>query len=463
MLKWRPGLTARSVLILLATVLVLQIIWAVVFVAGRLHVQKNNSIGHILREVSKTASDIFGHDAHEAEEEAAEHSNYFINYQYFGPDQEPKIGWVNPHLSKSMKRMLDRRNQVSGLDQVQVNTRKGDERFFQPGFHFPHGPRARLSRALSVASQLNVLLILDDGRKLVVEIKPRRGFYGVGGLVFMLIFSVAVLTLVALWVVRRVTKPLMSFAEAATALGENINQKPLEKSGIKEIDTTVDAFNSMQTSVKELLDSRTLMIGAMSHDVRTLLTRLRLRTEFIDDEKQRTKAESDIIEMEQILSSSLEFSASSDFGLNNDNSELLDLVPMLTVLCDDLAENGKIVEVDVPLGQTFVVQGDAMLLKRVFENLLNNALKFGSRAKLSIAHNHIVVEDDGPGIAADEQEKVFRPYYRVEASRNRETGGTGLGLAIAQNIIHGHGGTIELGRSQLGGLKVTVSLPQKGS
>ena len=374
-MKWRPGLTTRSVLILLTAVLILQILWVGVFAAGRYHQQKYNSIGVVLEKIAKDSREILLSDPDETVEEAEEQSNFLINYSFFNTNQQPQIGRINKRLSRNVQRMVERRRLFTDLLDIKVSVRHHNQRLFDARFHFPPGPDGRVPRALRNASHLTILVTMKDGRKILAEAQPRRGYFAVGALVTLLIFSIVFLTLVATWVVRRVTKPLTSFADAATALGENINQEPLQKTGVKEIDKTVDAFNTMQHSVRSLLDSRTLMIGAMSHNVRTLLTRLRLRTEFIDDEKQKSKAENDLIEMERILSSSLEFSVSNDYSLNESNSALFDLVPVLTTLGEDLIESGNNMQIKIKSGDSFFVHGDALLLKRVFENLLSNAFK----------------------------------------------------------------------------------------
>jgi signal transduction histidine kinase len=195
------------------------------------------------------------------------------------------------------------------------------------------------------------------------------------------------------------------------------------------------------------------MIAAISHDLRTPITRLKLRAEFVDDEEQRLKMLSDLDEMETMIAATLAFAR--DDAAREARREI-DLAELLEELCHEFGAS-----YDGP--KSLVVIAGASGLKRAFVNLLDNAHKYGANSRLALlakdGHLTVTIEDDGPGIPEAELEQVFAPFYRVETSRNRSTGGTGLGLAVARSAIRAHGGDIHLANRKTGGLKVTVLLP----
>ncbi len=219
------------------------------------------------------------------------------------------------------------------------------------------------------------------------------------------------------------------------------------------------AFNEMQARIKRLLSDRTQMFAALSHDLRTPLTILRLRAEFIEDEEQHAKMLADIADMEAMINATLAFLR--DEGAQ-EASKAIDLAATLTTMCDTLADAGH--DVAFSGAPRALLHGQPMALRRAFRNLVDNAVKYGNRARvvLRIDTERIVVEilDDGPGIPAEEREKVFQPFYRMERSRSRETGGFGLGLTMARSTIRTHGGDVTLADRPEGGLRLTVSLPR---
>ncbi len=213
------------------------------------------------------------------------------------------------------------------------------------------------------------------------------------------------------------------------------------------------AFNRMQGRLRRFIEDRTQMIAAISHDLRTPITRLKLRAEFIEDDEQRLKILADLDEMEAMISSTLAF-ARDDSA--RESKVTVDLVGVLIDLCDQFS-----VSFDGPdeLEMTLGANG----VKRAFANLIENACKYagGGRLTLRVDGDNVVVtiDDDGPGIPVSELENVFAPFYRVESSRNRETGGTGLGLAVARSAIRGNGGDVTLANRSPNGLTATVTLP----
>lgn len=279
----------------------------------------------------------------------------------------------------------------------------------------------------------------------------------VGFILVILVVTGGILVL-ALWVSRRVTAPLGRFSAAASRLGTDVDAPPLAETGPSEIREAAHAFNQMQLRITRFVDDRTRMLAAISHDLRTMLTRLRLRTEFIDDKEQREKAYADIEEMGRMLRSTLSFAR--DDALS-EASTSVDLSGLLQTLCDDFSDGGEPSSFDGPPRVTVVCRPTA--LRRAFSNLIDNAVKYGGEARVTLARDadEIVIEiaDPGPGIPVEQRENVFAPFFRIEQSRSRETGGVGLGLSLARNLIRGHGGDVTLDDRPGGGLIARAVLP----
>ena len=296
------------------------------------------------------------------------------------------------------------------------------------------------------------------GQYMVFEVRPeptdttapwRQGFF----LAFTALVFVG-----ALWAALRTAAPLSRFAEAADRFGTDVYAPPLPEGGSGEVRRATRAFNRMQERLRRFVDDRTMMMAAISHDLRTTLTRLRLRTEFIDDDEQRGKAENDLNEMLAMLEATLAFARDEAVA---EARKSVDLAALLQSLCDDYADAGKRVMYAGPDRQP--IQGRPVALRRAFSNLIENAIRYGGEAtvRLTMADATIVVlvEDRGPGIPADQREQVFAPFFRLETSRSRETGGMGLGLSVARSVVRGHGGDIGLEDREGGGLRVRVTLP----
>ncbi len=304
-----------------------------------------------------------------------------------------------------------------------------------------------------------VISIGVDGGTLVValadsdmwDVDDGPGFWG--------FLTWALIIMGVFWAAHRMTRPLRRFAQAADRLGVDVNAPPLPEKGSRELRRATRAFNQMQERLRRLIDDRTQMFAAISHDLRTSLTRLRLRSEFIDDEEQKAKALSDLDEMEQMLSETLAFARDDS---KTEATTRFDLGQLLQSLGDDLSDMGHKADYEGPLHAIF--EGRPVALRRAFANLANNAISYGSEVTigLNLSDDTFVVEfrDRGPGIPADQREKVFTPFFRLETSRNRETGGTGLGMSVARNIARQHGGDIELLNREGGGLIVRMMLPK---
>jgi signal transduction histidine kinase len=321
-------------------------------------------------------------------------------------------------------------------------------------FHMQHmmgelslGRRVRVSVRLADSNWLNFATPLSVP---TVFWSPR----------FLISIAVMVVTVVAasIWAVRRSTGPLRTFTRAADRLGRDVNAPPLPERGPSEVQDAIQAFNRMQERIRRFVDDRLRMVAAISHDLRTPITRLRLRAELVEDEEERRKMLADLDEMESMIATTLAYTRED---ANREALETLDLGALLRTICDNLADTGA--RVSFGCDQKILCHGRPVALRRAFGNLIDNAVKYGGAADVDVEArvDFVVVRihDQGPGIAEDDREKVFEAFYRVESSRSRETGGTGLGLTVARNIIRSHGGDIALSGQPGGGLCVAVTLP----
>jgi signal transduction histidine kinase len=218
------------------------------------------------------------------------------------------------------------------------------------------------------------------------------------------------------------------------------------------------AFNQMQLRLQRFIQDRTQMLAAISHDLRTPITRLRLRAEFIDDDVQRDKMLNDLDEMETMIAATLAFSRDD---AANEEMRTLNLATFLSGIVADERTADRDVIYAGPADLEARVRPVA--LKRAIVNLIDNAVKYGQRARVNLARSgevaEILIDDDGPGIPHEDRERVFQPFVRLEASRSRETGGTGLGLTIARNVLRGMGGDVEIVSRPEPGLRVRITLP----
>jgi signal transduction histidine kinase len=269
--------------------------------------------------------------------------------------------------------------------------------------------------------------------------------------------AVLVLSYVA---VRWVTRPLHVLAEAAQALGRDINRPPLAEEGPREIRQAARAFNTMQSRLVRFIEDRTRIFAAMSHDLKTPITRMRLRADLLDDDEARERFEADLKEMETMVTHTLEFMR----GMGGQEArQEVDVTALLESLQSDNEAMGRSVSIEGAAGAPY--RARVSLLRRCLANLVDNAVLYGERATIHVEDTPacltIRVLDDGPGIPPQELEKVFEPFYRLEQSRSRDTGGTGLGLAIARNIAHMHGGDIVLRNRSTRGLEAVLTLPRQ--
>jgi len=306
-----------------------------------------------------------------------------------------------------------------------------------------------------------VSLSLPDNSWLnfTVPLRSPQTFWSLRFGLSMLVMLIAVVVLSAI-VVHQLTRPLAQFARASQRLGVDVKAPPLSDNGPVEIRQASRAFNQMQNRIRRFVDDRTQMIAAISHDLGTPIARMRLRAEFIEDETQQQKMLTDLDEMEKMVSSALSF-ARDDSA--KETLAMVDFQTLLQRVCDDISDSG--------FKATFEMQGKAIpyncrpvALRRALSNLVENAARYGGEALVSVLPQTdvivVTIKDNGPGIPEDRLEDVFRPFFRLEDSRSRETGGTGLGMTVARTIVRAHGGDIILSNRDEGGLKMEVRLPR---
>ncbi len=317
----------------------------------------------------------------------------------------------------------------------------------------PHGPGLR--------HELDVSVRLPGGDTVVYRVPaPRSG----PPLPPMIFIQLAVLTLVlavALFVMARtITRPLSALAGAAEAMGRGETPPPLPETGARELREATHAFNTMHERLQRYLNSRTRLLAAMSHDLRTPLTRLRLRSERLADPELRERFNADVDEMNGMLKAALDLFR----GMNDDEpASPVDVMRFLSTLRDEFAELGASVTVQGAATGPIEVRPNA--LKRCLTNLISNAVKFGDHADVQVADGDeltIRVLDEGPGIPEASLDRVFEPFFRLESSRNPATGGTGLGLSIARDIAQAHGGSLQLRNRTPKGLEAVLTLPRTG-
>lgn len=259
---------------------------------------------------------------------------------------------------------------------------------------------------------------------------------------------------------HRVTRPLESLTRAAESLGRSGRTEVLQETGASEVRRAARAFNDMQGRIRRLIEDRMQMVAAISHDLRTPITRLKLRAEFVDDVEQREKMLRDLDEMETMIKESL---ALAREDANPEPHAKVDLGRLIADSVEGMEHVA--IEVDPALAKgAATMEAQPIALKRAVANLVENAVVYGKCAKVRLSQTpkefEIRIEDEGPGIPEPEFERVFRPFYRLEPSRNRDSGGAGLGLAIARSIVRSQGGDIVLANRPEGGLRATISLPK---
>jgi signal transduction histidine kinase len=309
-------------------------------------------------------------------------------------------------------------------------------------------------------------LQMPDGSWLVIS-SQLPGPDALQGTEFLIAFVLMTFLAAAMtiWAVRRLTAPVRTLAAAAEALGRDVNAPPLPEDGPSEIAAAAAAFNTMAGRIRRFVDDRTLLLTAIGHDLRTPITRMRLRAEFMEDDEQRAKMLRDLDEMEAMVSATIAFGR---IASPNEPVSPIDLAELLRTVLDEAGDAAPEIadrlSYEGPDHWTVRVRPQAF--KRALTNLVGNAIKYGDSAYVRLVRPNrtggnlrIEVADNGPGIPPEDMERVMQPFQRLETSRNRETGGVGLGLPIARDIARAHGGDLTLANRPEGGARVTLTLP----
>ena len=297
---------------------------------------------------------------------------------------------------------------------------------------------------------------------MTVTLPPPRAWHSPNFLAAFLLMT-AFAGLMSLIAARRLIAPVGTLASAADALGRDVNAPDLAEDGPTELAAAAKAFNTMAERIRRFVQDRTFMLTAIGHDLRTPITRLKLRAEFVEDEELRGKILADLDELQAMVSATL--AVGRDITADEPATRV-DLVALLRTLLDEISDtypdrDGDLVYVGP---DSLPIHARPLALKRALSNLVLNALAYGGRAEVRLTPSvngllQLAVVDNGPGIPAEKLDQVFQPFQRGEVSRSRETGGVGLGLTIARNILRAHGGDVALGNRPGGGVRVVVTLP----
>lgn len=301
---------------------------------------------------------------------------------------------------------------------------------------------------------------LDGHRwlKFAAPLDPSSPYLSLRFVLSMAVMLIAIILLAAL-VVHHLTRPLRMFAAAARRLGTDVNAPPLPVAGPREVRQATTAFNEMQARISRFVEDRTQMLAAIAHDLRTPITRLRLRADFMEDEDQQRRMLADLDHMERMVASTLAFGRDESWA---EEPTQVDLATLIEQVCEEFVDAGSDVSCNCTRPAACLVRPES--LRRALTNLVDNAVKYGHRARVLMTCDDveavIVVDDNGPGIPQADLERVFQPFQRVDRARGADTGGTGLGLTVVRNIIRGHGGDVRIQNRPDGGLRQTVRLPR---
>lgn len=376
---------------------------------------------------------------------------------------QPKTGVVEPSPQETV--FLSMLRHKLGRDrEIWINIRARSPESLRATPPIEHGarrtrPEGRGGSAAGPPALIAHVRLLD-GVWLSVDatLEPQAVSWPYRALVSALVLLLAVIGL-AWYGVRWVTRPLKTFAQAAERLGENIDRAPLLEKGPTEVVSAARALNEMQARLSKYLSDRTRILTAMSHDLKTPITRMRLRAELLEHDVTQAKFKQDLAELESMVSGTLDYMRGVQ---NGEPLASIDINSLLKSLQSDSLELGHVVHIVGHANDDLVCRPQS--LKRCLANLIENAVKYGQVAHVQAIDSEtmlqISIEDEGPGVPAAELGMLFEPFYRVESSRSRDTGGTGLGLSIARSIAVLHGGTLTAENTEHRGLRLTLNLPR---
>ena len=372
-------------------------------------------------------------------------------------DETPVAEAIRSFLSDQLALAADRQPVVS------VSLVENDA-FDHPHFMMGRGPKMGGGPMMMMHAgfrNLAVAVPLADGGWLnFVTALPEAGAAPSRQLLISMALMAVIILGVSVWAVRRMTAPLSSLAAAAERLGGDLNAPPVPEVGSTETQRASRAFNTMQARLRGLIENRTRMLAAISHDLRTPLTLLRLRAENVENAQERERMLATIAEMDAMVGATLLFARDE---ASMEARRPTDIAALTQSVVDDMADAGMSVKMEH--AESTVLDCRPEALRRAIRNLLDNAVKYGKSANVQIISSpnavEIDIDDEGPGIPEHELARVLQPFYRAETSRSRETGGIGLGLSITQSIVQTDGGELILMNRPNGGLRASLKLPRQ--
>ena len=313
------------------------------------------------------------------------------------------------------------------------------------------------------------LYLTEGSSKLIALINTKDGLFkfststknifssSLFGFIAWMVGTSLLLFIVSSLFLRTQARSIRQLAEAAEDFGKGIDT-PFKPYGSSEVRKAGIAFTKMKERINRQISERTQMLAGVSHDLRTPLTRMKLQLAMLPKNDENKEFVEDITEMEKMLDGYLAFVS----GEGGEVNTFVDMNEMILSILNKF-RNSKTMIRYTTNDQVSAIQGREQALKRAVTNIISNAFYYGKTVSVGLESNNskleIRVDDDGPGIPEDKREEVFKAFYRIEGSRNKETGGVGLGLSIARDIIVSHGGTIELADSDMGGLRVLIRIP----
>ena len=385
---------------------------------------------------------------------------------YVGRDVVSSVAMLD-HLPASQRAAwlgkLQRPNYRFTLDDPTVPTQSdavGIARMLAASLNTELGPGRLLGVGVEDPSRTVFSLRLADGSPLTLHLMTPRKMVSLTT-ALLLALQLVVVGACIWWGVRVATRPLSDLAQAATRLGDDPKAPEMPERGPAEVRRAIAAFNVMQRRIAAHLAERLQILAAVSHDLQTPITRMRVRTDLLADEALRDKLQADLIDMQHLVEEGLAYARTAHAA--TEASQAIDLHALLDGLVCDYTDAGHAVTLSAPPGLVVTVRPQAF--KRIVTNLLDNALKFAGSAEV-VVHPQgpaltLSVMDRGPGMPADQLQAVLQPFYRLESSRNRETGGSGLGLAIAHRLSAALGASLSLHQRDGGGLEARLSLPRQ--